>query len=200
MSFAKHAKLAGTSAGAFATFESNRLAHHEAAHAVIALAVGVEIESLRLLPMPRAGLVHASLDDYQLAVASMAGHIIDMSSYDLAGASLAQLHALGRSLPPGKDVAIVFDCAARAAEVSEPATAADRAAAKTWVVAVGLVTNQLVASNWAAIKRVAAALLESPSGLAVDQVRSAAGGLALMPRDCLRSAIDQLAQQGLESA
>lgn len=183
------------------------IACHEAAHAVVGLAVGISLESLRLLPKPQAGFV-VTFDDYQLAVATAAGPMSDWL-WGLYPQGVQLLESVYRG---NKDMQIVSSCCARSAGIDlGPVTGEcdgwslhrptlsndDHMAMLACAHAIDVVTNKIFCANFAAIGQVARALFAAPAGLTESDVRKAAGGLHTIATADLHEAIDTLARAAL---
>jgi hypothetical protein len=176
-------------------------AYHEAAHAVVALALGAELApeaAARLLPKPKVGIVNASIDDYQAATIAMAGPMSDFFCGLVRADDPLTRERMIEALD-NKDLQLIVGCAVSAAEVNtESPSETEKAAMLAWGIALDIVCNRLTCANWDSIKAVARALLASPKGLTAAEVRQHAGPLRTVTREQLHAAIDQLARGGLE--
>ncbi|MES1188034.1 MAG: hypothetical protein ABUL60_29725 [Myxococcales bacterium] len=190
-------------------------AMHEAAHAVTALAVGVQVERAYLTPKPQIVVLTEGADVYQLATQILAGPIADNFTGLIPDPGEADYHEW-LATEPTKDVRMVIGLAHEALGIDlGPATGerdgfslygpmpqAERdrhgPALAAWFEALEQVSMKLVANNWEQIQKVARALLARPSGLTGAEMREVAGPLTVISVDRLHEVIDTLALNGID--
>jgi hypothetical protein len=191
-------------------------AYHEAAHAVVALAVGVEVESVRILPKPQTGIAPTSMSEYQAAAFLLAGPISD-AAVGLVPRPGDPAYIRWLLEPPSRDWLLFAGCVFQAVGI-EPQTCAGQnndgdllcqaprevialrgAEINAWSAAIELVTRELCQQNDVRIASVARALLKQPSGLTAAQVREVAGHITAISPERLREVVDTLARNGLKA-
>lgn len=137
-----------------------RVAYHEAGHAVLMMALGVELESASIIPdersagrveVPRGGSVF-KLDDSESPAVELAR--LDQVEILWAMAGPVAQGIVGFSDTPTGDDALSIDAAAHRAELLLGNYTA------SWVNRLRQETEAYLRRNWSAVERIAAALLQ----------------------------------------
>jgi hypothetical protein len=190
---------------------------HEAAHTVVALAVGAEIERVYLEPKPQTLVLWEGLDTYQMAAITIAGPLTDYA-LGMTPGPLDPDYLEWLDEPPTKDWLMYSSCCWGAVGLEQkpivgfnseglPLSAPPSReeldehgpALEAWDLAARMITAHLCKANSPQIAKLAGALMRNPAGLSSAEVRAVTGSLTVLSQERLHDSIDDLALRGLDA-